>query len=404
MGDQAAKLRKLVENKTDYEGLAEEAELVPAENISETEKGSEQEDTAAKDSIEITFDRQEEDSESELPENEEESDPEEEETGDEEEDFPDEDEEEILKREQDLDQREKELEEKQKDLEQKEKDLEEKEKRKYVGSFWEEKQNTRVIAITSGKGGVGKTNLTVNLAIALGQAGQRVLVIDADIGMANVDVVLGNMSRKHLLNLLEDGVTLQDVLIQGPYGVNYISGGSSIEKAQECGYEERESMMRKLAGCASLADIILVDTGAGLGKTVMDFILAADEVLLVTTPEPTALTDAYAVMKAYSMHSERKDLNVVVNRVYNERESRDVTEKLAQTARKFLKLPVKCIGYIFDDRAVVTCVRKQVPFLAAEPNTDASKCVKALADSLLYGKEQKVRQGWKGFLKQIFKF
>ena len=154
-------------------------------------------------------------------------------------------------------------------------------------------QGTRVLAVTSGKGGVGKTNLTVNLAIALGMAGQRVLVIDADLGMANVDVVLGSMSKKHLLNLLDNQTELEDVLMQGPYGVNYISGGSGIEKAADFTYEERQLLMQKLAGCGRLADIILIDTGAGLGKNVMDFVLAADEVLLVTTPEPTALTDAY---------------------------------------------------------------------------------------------------------------
>ena len=160
----------------------------------------------------------------------------------------------------------------------------------------------RVIAVTSGKGGVGKTNITVNLAIALKQAGQRVLVIDADLGMANVDVVLGSMSKKHLLNLLEKDTELRDVLIDGPYGVRYISGGSGIEKAADFTYEERQRLMQKLTACGQMADIILIDTGAGLGKNVMDFILAADEVLLVTTPEPTALTDAYAVLKAYSMY------------------------------------------------------------------------------------------------------
>ena len=182
--------------------------------------------------------------------------------------------------------------------------------------------NVRVIAITSGKGGVGKTNLSVNLAIALKEAGLRVLLIDADLGMANVDVVLGSLSRTHLLNLLEEGVELEDVLVHGPYGVDYISGGSGIEKAADFTFEERQRLMQKLTGCGQVADIILVDTGAGLGKNVMDFILAADEVLLVTTPEPTALTDAYAVMKAYSMYASAPSLKLVVNRVYDEAESR----------------------------------------------------------------------------------
>lgn len=271
-------------------------------------------------------------------------------------------------------------------------------------SILEEDANTRVIAVTSGKGGVGKTNLTVNLAIALGMAGQRVIVIDADLGMANVDVVLGSMSRKHLLNLLEDDVELGDVLVHGPYGVNYISGGSGIEKAQEFSAKDRSVLMKKLAGCGQMADIILVDTGAGLGKNVMDFILAADEVLLVTTPEPTALTDAYAVMKAYSMYSEKKNLHLVVNRVYEANESKDVTEKLRKTAEKFLNMPVKCIGYIFEDKNVMMSVRRQQPFLISQPKTVAAKCVKAMADTLLYGKKMSVQNGWRGFLQQIFNF
>ena len=188
--------------------------------------------------------------------------------------------------------------------------------------------NARVIAVTSGKGGVGKTKLTVNLAIALRETGSRVLILDADLGMANVDIVLGSTSKKFLLNLLEDGVELADVLVHGPYGIKFIPGGSGIEKAQTLEDEQQRVLLEKLSGVGELADIILIDTGAGLGKNVMDFILAADEVLLVTTPEPTSLTDAYAVMKAYSRYAEHPSLQLVVNRVYDDRESREVTAKL----------------------------------------------------------------------------
>ncbi|MBR3723238.1 MAG: MinD/ParA family protein [Selenomonadaceae bacterium] len=267
-----------------------------------------------------------------------------------------------------------------------------------------DEKKTRVIAVTSGKGGVGKTNLTVNLAIAFGLLSQRVLVIDADLGMANVDVVLGSLSKYHLLHLLDPDIKLSDVLIKGPYGVNYISGGSGIEKAKEFTADERSVLMDKLSGCGDIADIILVDTGAGLGKNVMDFILAADEVLLVTTPEPTALTDAYAVMKAYSMRAENKNIRLVVNRVYDESESEDVVIKLNQTSKKFLNMPVTAAGYIFEDRKVAAAVRKQKPFLAVEPDSLASRCVKAMAESLLYGGEMHIKQGWRGFLNQIFNF
>lgn len=262
----------------------------------------------------------------------------------------------------------------------------------------------RVMAITSGKGGVGKTNLAVNLAIAFKEAGQRVLLIDADLGMANVDVVLGSVSKKHLLNLLEAGTELSDVMVHGPYGIDYISGGSGIEKAAGFSYEERQLLQQKLAGCGQLADIIIIDTGAGLGKNVMDFILAADEVLLVTTPEPTALTDAYAVMKAYSMYASLPNLKLVVNRVYDEQESREVVAKLQQTSERFLHMPLECLGYIFEDVGVTRAVRRQQPFMAMSPSGVASRCVKGLAASVLYGSKMTVKRGWKGFLQQIFNF
>lgn len=262
----------------------------------------------------------------------------------------------------------------------------------------------RVIAITSGKGGVGKTNLTVNLALALKEAGVRVLVIDADLGMANVDVVLGTKSKGHLLNLLEESVTLSDVLQKGPNGLQYIAGGSGIEKAADFTREERETLMCKLAGCADFADIILIDTGAGLGKNVMDFILAADEVLLITTPEPTALTDAYAVMKAYSMYAREKNIRLVVNRVYDEAESKEVVKKLQQTSERFLGMTIDCLGYIFEDSAVMRSVRAQKPFLFAYPTSVASRCIHGLANAALYGSRMSVTGGWRGFLRRIFKF
>ena len=262
----------------------------------------------------------------------------------------------------------------------------------------------RIVAVTSGKGGVGKTNLTVNLAIALAREGQRVIVIDADLGMANVDVVLGTVSKYHLMHLLQPDISLQDVLVQGPYGVNYISGGSAIEQAVELSASERQKLMDKLAVCGEMADIILVDTGAGLGQSVLDFILAADEVLLVTTPEPTALTDAYAVMKAYSFHADNKNLRIIVNRVYDEAESRDVLMKLQRTAERFLRLPLEALGSVYEDRNVMNAVKRQSPLLAAYPNTLASRCVEAIAKNLLYGGRHEVQWGWRGFLQRLLKF
>ena len=262
----------------------------------------------------------------------------------------------------------------------------------------------KTIAITSGKGGVGKTNLTVNLAIALGMAGKRGLVIDAELGMANVDVVLGTVSKYNLLHLLQDEVSLNEVLLRGPYGVNYISGGSGIERAGDFSPEERARLLNKLAECESLADIILVDTGAGLGKNVMDFILAADEVVLLTTPEPTALTDAYAVMKAYSLYASNKNMKLVVNRIYDEPESQDVVTKLRRTSERFLQMPLECLGYIYEDRNVMNAVKQQTPLLVSYPDTIAARCVQAIANNLLYGGQRTVKRGWRNFLRHFLDF
>lgn len=266
------------------------------------------------------------------------------------------------------------------------------------------KEGARIIAVTSGKGGVGKSNLTVNLALAFLAEGKKVLVIDADLGMANVDVLLGTSSKYNLLHLLDDDVVLDDVILKGPYGLRYISGGSGMEQAGEFTPAERSLLEEKLTGCGELADIILIDTGAGIGRNVLDFILAADEVVLVTTPEPTAMTDAYAVMKAYSMYAAKPNMRIVVNRVYDEAESLEVAEKLRKTAERFLHMEIGSLGAIYEDRTMIQAVRQQKPILQAYPDSLAAKCIKAIARSILYGEKVFVKKGWKSFLQYFLDF
>jgi flagellar biosynthesis protein FlhG len=222
--------------------------------------------------------------------------------------------------------------------------------------------------------------------------------------MANVDVVLGTVSKYHLMHLLQPEITLNDVIMHGPYGVDYISGGSAIERAVEFTQAERQVLLEKLSACGELADVILIDTGAGLGQNVIEFILAADEVVLVTTPEPTALTDAYAVMKAYNTHAQVKNMKLVVNRIYDEREGQDVTAKLRRTAERFLSMRLPSLGYIYEDRNVMNAVKKQAPLLAVYPNTLAARCVHAVAQGILYGGRKSVNLGWRGFLQKLLKF
>ena len=266
-------------------------------------------------------------------------------------------------------------------------------------------KDTRVIAITSGKGGVGKTNLAVNLAVAMQMAGKKVLLIDADIGMANVNVLMGRVTNRSLVDLLEDEIELEDVVEEGLQGVKYISGVAGFEAALNVNRTEQRKIHRKLGRVSELADIIIIDTGAGLSRYVIEFILAAHEVLLVTTPEPTSLADAYTVVKAYSKYAKKRSIKLVVNRIRDEEESFEVIERLNQTTQKFLKISVECLGYIYEDRAVRAAVKNQEPFILSKPNSPASRCVNELAKSLLTGADmESVSKGWRAIIDRIFDY
>ena len=274
-----------------------------------------------------------------------------------------------------------------------------------LGVEREPAHKSRVIAVSSGKGGVGKTNLSVNLASALSQMGYRVLIIDADLGMANVNIVLGASAKYNLLNLIRDNVNVEDILAEGPCGVKFLSGGSGIEELANLTAFDLERIISKLNLCENLADIILIDTGAGLSKSVLNFLMAADDVILVTTPEPTAMTDVYAIMKAYSNQPDCSEVKLVVNRVTEPNEGIDVQAKLEKTALRFLNLNVTTLGEIKEDRNLVRAVKAQKPVVLSYPNSDVAKCIKKIASVLISDDTDQVRtKGLGGFLKKVFSF
>ena len=281
---------------------------------------------------------------------------------------------------------------------------EEEAKSREIGElYFDVAEDTRVIAVTSGKGGVGKTSLAVNLAVGLQMAGQKVMLIDADIGMANVNLLMGSVTNRSLIDLLDNDIELEDVVENGVEGVKYISGVAAIEAALSLNRNEQRKLHKKLGRCSELANIIIIDTGAGLNRNVIEFILAAEEVLLITTPEPTALADAYAVIKAYTTYTERRNIKLVVNRIHDEEESEDVAEKINQTTKNFLGLSIDCLGYIYEDRVVLEAVHKQEPFIISHPKSSAARCVSELVKSLLSGERMgSVSRGWRGFLDRLF--
>ncbi len=259
----------------------------------------------------------------------------------------------------------------------------------------------RVITITSGKGGVGKTNFTVNIALALAKLGKKVLVIDADLGMGNVDVVLGCNATYNISHLLEKGFSIEQIVIEGPFGIKFISGGSGIHKLANLTNLQLTHIMNQITLLDDWAEIILIDTGAGINQGVMNFVIAADEVIIVTTPEPTSITDAYAMMKTFVNHCGTGVLKLVVNRVMEVDEGDVATEKLIKVASNFLGLSLHSLGIIYEDSNLIRAVKKQVPFLLAFPDTLSSRCIEQIASRLLYGENHKKSSGIKGFFDNL---
>lgn len=239
----------------------------------------------------------------------------------------------------------------------------------------------RVVAITSGKGGVGKTNLAVNLGLALSAQGMRVILIDTDIGLANADVILGLSAKADLSQVVDGSRPITDVMIEGPLGMGLIPGGSGLDGLVRMDPERLARFAAEMATLEGLADLLLLDTGAGISENVLGFVAAADEALLVTTPEPTAITDAYAVVKQIASCRPLPRLRLVVNRASNPVEARQVAGKLAIAAREFLSVVVDDLGYILEDPAVPRAVRNQKPFYLAYPNSPATRCLSRLAEN-----------------------
>ena len=244
----------------------------------------------------------------------------------------------------------------------------------------------RVIAVTSGKGGVGKTNFCSNLALTLAAGGQRVIIVDADLGLANVHVVMGVAPRFHLEHVMQGEKTLQDVLYQAPGGVGIIGGGSGLADMANLDDARRQRFIHSLSELDTLADVVLLDTGAGLSHNVLAFLCAVDEVIVVTTPEPTAITDAYATIKVLSQENPNAQQRLVINMAQSEAEAQAVWQRLHSIAQRFLQRELSCLGFIPHDMCVSRAVRAQTPFSVLQPASPASRAIVQIAARLGYEK------------------
>jgi flagellar biosynthesis protein FlhG len=241
----------------------------------------------------------------------------------------------------------------------------------------------RVIAVTSGKGGVGKTNLTANLAVLAARRGKRVLIIDADLGLANVEILFGLKPRHHVGAVLDGSRTIEEVLVEGPAGVSILAGGSGEQSLSNLAGEEKLRLCAALDQVEDRFDLVLVDSGAGIGDNVLFFVGAAQEALLVVSPEPTSIIDAYAVVKVLSQQAGVDQFHVVVNPVVDELQAREVFPKLTAVTSRFLSASVRHLGYIPRDENLHRAVMAGKPLVQAFPLAPASRAMQVLADKLL---------------------
>jgi flagellar biosynthesis protein FlhG len=256
----------------------------------------------------------------------------------------------------------------------------------------------RVIAVSSGKGGVGKTNSVVNLSVAFAQMGKKVLLMDADLGLGNVDVLLGLAPKNNLGDLINGEKSLEEVIVEGPSGIMILPATSGVQELTDLGPEERLAISSHLEEMDMDIDILIIDTGAGISSNVLFFNVAAQEIIVVVSPEPTSLTDAYALMKVLLMKHGERSFKLLVNTVKSKREGLEVYRKISLAAERFLNISVDYIGCVLYDENVLRAVVRQKAVMDLYPNTKASRCYKEIARGIA---DIPVRSEMKGGL-QLF--
>jgi len=262
------------------------------------------------------------------------------------------------------------------------------------------KTSTKLITVTSGKGGVGKSNFVVNLAIVLQNRGKRVLIFDADLGMGNDDVLMGLYPKHNIFDIIDTDLEIKDIIVEGTNGVSLIPAGSALSKAQDLEENDKKVFLEKLDTLDEY-DYILIDTGAGVNKDVLSFIAASEELILITTPEPTSLTDGYSLIKAIDHYKLKTNAKIIVNKAFTREEGEETYHRFDRTVGKFLKINIEYLGCILDDKKLVQSVRQQKPFVVLYPNCDAAKDIENIAMKLI-GQEMNRSDGAKGLFKRLF--
>ena len=259
----------------------------------------------------------------------------------------------------------------------------------------------RIITVTSGKGGVGKSNIVVNLSIALQKMGRKVMIFDADIGMGNDDILMGCSSRYNVFDVISNGKEIEEVVLTGPFGVKLLPGGSALMKVEDLTETQRNAFLNKLTALTGL-DYIIMDTGAGVNKSVLGFIACCEDLVIVTTPEPTSLTDAYSLLKAVKHFKIKNSAKVIINRSLDNNEANMTFDKFNFAVMKFLNMKLEYLGKIGEDKKLAYAVRAQQPVIVSYPNSQVAQDINNIANKIEGTKEKSSGMGVEGLFKKIF--
>lgn len=265
----------------------------------------------------------------------------------------------------------------------------------------------RVITITSGKGGVGKSNTAINLAIQFRKMDKRVIILDADFGLANIEIMFGTVPKHNLCDLIYQGKNIRDIITMGPMDIGFISGGSGIAGLSNLSREYLTYIIQNLAELDAIADIIVVDTGAGISDAVLEFLVASGEILLVTTPEPTSITDSYSLLKALNRHPrfsrEMSQIKVIANKVDSRNEGQILFGKLNSVVSRYLKLPITYLGAVPRDEQLAKAVMQQMPVSIQAPGAKSAIAYERIAEKLMDIEKEEtfIKRGMAAFFSHI---
>ena len=245
----------------------------------------------------------------------------------------------------------------------------------------------RIITVTSGKGGVGKSNTAINLAIQFKKLGKRVIILDADFGLANIEIMFGAVPKHNLADLIYQGKNIKEIITWGPGDVGFISGGSGIAGLSNLSRDYLVYIIQNLAQLDALTDIVIIDTGAGISDAVLEFLVASGEIILVTTPEPTSITDSYSLLKALNSHPrfqrEYSAVKMLANKVLGDNDGQMLFNKLNAVVQRYLKLPMEYLGPVPNDNQLAKAVMQQTPVSLASPNSKSAQAYTAIALKLM---------------------